>query len=74
MAGTYSQIYIQVVFAVKGRENLLQKEWRDEVFKYMSGIIKIRDKNRSLSTASPIMCMFSLALNHPWRSLILFGT
>src|SRR6266487_4555354 len=40
MAGTYSQIYIQVVFAVQGRQNLLQKEWRDEVFKYMSGIIK----------------------------------
>ena len=39
MAGTYSQIYIQVVFAVKGRENLLQKPWREEVFKYMSGII-----------------------------------
>jgi REP element-mobilizing transposase RayT len=40
MAGTYSQIYIQVVFAVKGRQNLLQKPWRDEVFKYISGIIK----------------------------------
>ena len=40
MAGTYSQIYIQVVFAVKGRENLLQKEWRQEVFKYMTGIIR----------------------------------
>jgi len=40
MAGTYSQIYIQIVFAVKGRENLLQKPWRDEVFKYMAGIIK----------------------------------
>jgi len=40
MAGTYSQIYIQVVFAVKGRQNLLQKPWRDKVFKYMSGIIK----------------------------------
>ncbi len=40
MAGTYSQIYIQIVFAVQGRRNLLQKEWRDEVFKYMSGIIK----------------------------------
>jgi len=39
MAGTFSQIYIQVVFAVKGRENLLQKPWRDEVFKYMAGII-----------------------------------
>lgn len=40
MAGTFSQIYIQVVFAVKGRENLLHKTWRDDVFKYMSGIIK----------------------------------
>jgi REP element-mobilizing transposase RayT len=40
MAGTYTQIYIQYVFAVKGRENLLQKPWRDDVFKYMAGIIK----------------------------------
>ena len=39
MAGTFSQIYIQYVFAVKGRENLLLKPWRDEVFKYISGII-----------------------------------
>jgi putative transposase len=40
MAGTYSQIYIQIVFAVRGRKNLLQKEWRADVFKYMSGIIR----------------------------------
>ena len=40
MAGTFSQIYIQVVFAVQGRKILLQKPWRDEVFKYMAGIIK----------------------------------
>jgi REP element-mobilizing transposase RayT len=40
MAGTYSQIYIQIVFAVNGRENLLQKPWREEVFKYISGIVK----------------------------------
>lgn len=40
MAGTYSQIYIQIVIAVKGRQNLLAREWRDNVFKYMSGIIK----------------------------------
>ena len=44
MPGTFSQIYIQVVFAVKRRENLLQKPWRDEVFKYMAGIIK--EKNQ----------------------------
>jgi REP element-mobilizing transposase RayT len=40
MAGTYSQIYIQLVFAVNGRKNLLQKPWRDEVFKYIAGIVK----------------------------------
>ena len=40
MSGTVTQIYIQAVFAVKGRYNLLQKPWRDDVFKYMAGIIK----------------------------------
>ena len=40
MSGTFSQIYIQTVFAVKGRENVLDKKWREEVFRYMAGIIK----------------------------------
>lgn len=44
MPGTFSQIYIQVVFAVKGRQNLLQKPWRDEVFKYIAGIIKAKEQ------------------------------
>lgn len=44
MASTYSQIYIQYVFAVKGRKNLLHKAWREEVFKYISGIIKAKDQ------------------------------
>lgn len=44
MANTFSQMYIQVVFAVKGRSNLLQKPWRTEVFKYMSGIVKSKNQ------------------------------
>jgi REP element-mobilizing transposase RayT len=40
MAGSYSQIYIQIVFAVKGRANLLRKPWRIEVFKYIAGVIR----------------------------------
>ena len=40
MPGTFSQIYIQVVFAVKGRDNLITKPWRDELHKYIAGIIK----------------------------------
>lgn len=40
MAGTFSQIYIQIVFAVSSRENLIRKNWNVELFKYISGIIK----------------------------------
>jgi len=40
MAGTFSQIYIQYIFAVKGRQSLLKKPWQTDVFKYMAGIIK----------------------------------
>lgn len=36
---TYSQIYIQVVFAVKGRQNLISSKWEDELYKYITGII-----------------------------------
>ena len=32
-------MYIQVVFAVKGRDNVIVKPWCDELYKYMSGII-----------------------------------
>src|SRR5690606_32360203 len=39
MAGTFSQIYIQVVLAVKGRENLIHFSWEEELYKYISGII-----------------------------------
>jgi REP element-mobilizing transposase RayT len=40
MAKTFTQIYIQYVFAVQGRENLLRDTFREEVFKYIAGIIR----------------------------------
>ena len=39
MANTYSQIHIQIVFAVKGRQNLIRKEHREELHKYITGIV-----------------------------------
>ncbi|WP_318343272.1 IS200/IS605 family transposase [Flagellimonas baculiformis] len=39
MANTYSQLYIQIVFAVKGRQNLIAPQWKDELYKYITGII-----------------------------------
>lgn len=40
MAGSYHQIFIQCIFAVHGRDSSLRKEWRKDVFRYMSGIIE----------------------------------
>jgi REP element-mobilizing transposase RayT len=39
MANTYSQIYIQIVFAVKARQNFIKETFREELQKYMTGII-----------------------------------
>jgi REP element-mobilizing transposase RayT len=43
MANTYTQINIHCVFAVKGRENLLDRAIRDRVHQYISGIIRELD-------------------------------
>lgn len=40
MPGTFSQIYIQVVFAVKHRESLIHSSWEEELFKYITGIVQ----------------------------------
>ena len=45
-AGTFSQIYIQVVFAVKGRQSLIQPEWEAELHQYIAGIV--RNKGQKL--------------------------
>ena len=33
-------MYVQIVFAVKNRQALIMPEWEDEVYKYITGIIK----------------------------------
>ena len=40
MANTYSQLSIHCVFAVKGRENIITKDFRNDLHRYMSGILK----------------------------------
>jgi REP element-mobilizing transposase RayT len=38
--GTFSQIYIQIVFAVKGRNSLIKMEWEADLYKYITGIVQ----------------------------------
>jgi putative transposase len=40
MANTYTQSYFHLVFAVKNRDALIKKEWKDEIEKYMTGIVQ----------------------------------
>ena len=40
MANTYSQIYIQTVFAVSNRESLIKPNFKEELYKYITGIVK----------------------------------
>lgn len=40
MANTYTQIYIQVVFAVSGRLSLIRNEHKEEIYKYITGIVR----------------------------------
>ncbi len=40
MSNTYTQIHIQTVFAVQNRDCIISKLWKDELYKYMTGIVQ----------------------------------
>jgi REP element-mobilizing transposase RayT len=40
MANTFTQIYLYLVFAVQDRVSLIKSEWKDDLYKYISGIVR----------------------------------
>ena len=44
MANTYTQLYVHIIFAVKGRQNLISTNWKDEIYKYITGIITNKEQ------------------------------
>ena len=44
MANTYTQIHIQFVFAVKYRDGLIHSSFKDELYQYITGIIKANNQ------------------------------
>jgi putative transposase len=40
MANTYTQIHIHAIFAVQNRQSLMHKDWRDELYSYITGILQ----------------------------------
>ncbi len=53
MPSTFSQIYIQVVFAVKGRENMIHTSWEEELYKYLSGIVRNKEQKMLAINGTP---------------------
>ena len=44
MADTYTQLYIHIIFAAKGRQFLIPKQHKDELHKYITGIIDSKNQ------------------------------
>jgi len=44
MPGTFSQIYFQTIFAVKERESLIQPEWEERLYQYITGIVRNKEQ------------------------------
>lgn len=40
MPNTFTQIYIHIVFAVQNRKALINPEWENELYKYITGIVQ----------------------------------
>ena len=48
MGDTYTQLYIQLVFAVRGRKSFIQYSWDEELYKYITTVVQ-KDKHKMLA-------------------------
>lgn len=48
MPNTYTQMHLQFVFAVKHRRSLIDPSWKDQLYKYITGIVQ-QNKHKLLA-------------------------
>jgi putative transposase len=53
MAGTFSQMYVHIVFAVKFRQSLINESWEEDLYKYISGILKNKEQKMLVINGMP---------------------
>jgi putative transposase len=53
MPNTYTQLYIQIVFTVQGKQNLIPKKHREELHKFITGIVSSRNQKLIAIFAMP---------------------
>ncbi len=68
MANTYTQLYIQIVFAVKYRESLIDESIREQIQKYITGIVQKHGHKLLAIYCMPDHCHIFLSMT-PKQSL-----
>ena len=53
MANTYTQIHIHAIFAVQNRISLIQPIWKDELYKYITGIVQSNNHKMLIINGMP---------------------
>ena len=72
MANTYSQSYFHLIFSPKNRQALIQRAWKNELEKYITGIIQ-NNKHKLLAIGSMpdhIHIFIGYCLNHRISDLV----
>jgi len=68
MANTYTQIHLHIIFAVKYREGLIQTSWKNELYKYITGIIQDQKHKLIIINGMPDHLHILIGL-HPAQSI-----
>ena len=63
MAETYTQLYIHIVFSVKGRQPLIPKQHKVELHKYITGIITNKKQKMIQINSMPEHCNYPQKLD-----------
>ena len=68
MANTYTQIHLHIIFAVKYRDGAIQISWKDELYKYITGIIQERKHKLIIINGMPDHVHILIGM-HPTQSI-----
>jgi putative transposase len=68
MANTYTQLLVQIIFAVKGRQNLITETHREKIEKYICGIITHKKCKPLAIYCNPDHCHILIGV-HPAYSI-----
>ncbi|RFS14249.1 IS200/IS605 family transposase [Emticicia sp. C21] len=68
MANTYTQIHLHIIFAVKYRDGLIQISWKDELYKYITGIVQERKHKLIIINGMPDHLHILIGM-HPTQSI-----